>query len=84
MHDFLKFYDELTQSFPLHLEISQCKICDWMITVYKKGCADDYQNSKRDENDAILVDVQDMDMELCFAKAHVELKEWLLENKGGY
>lgn len=26
----------------------------------------------------------DGDMELCFAKAHVALKEWLLENEGGY
>ena len=34
--------------------------------------------------DVTLVQVQGVDMELCFAKAHVQLKEWLLEHEGGY
>lgn len=32
----------------------------------------------------MIVNVQDGDIELCFAKAHVALKEWLLENEDGY
>ena len=32
----------------------------------------------------IIVNESDCDMELCFAKAHVGLKEWLLEFNGGY
>lgn len=84
MQDFLKFFDEKAQDFPMHLEITYSKICDWCISIYKKGCAEDYPNSKRIGNDAIVVSVQDCDMELCFAKAHVALKEWLLEYNSGY
>lgn len=84
MYEFLKFYDDLVGSFPLHLEISQCKICDWQIVIYKKGCADDYPNSERDGNDALLVQAQDADMEVCFARAYVALKDWLFEHNGGY
>ena len=77
MNEFLKFFDEKAQSYPMHLEITYCKICDWTILIYKKGCAED-------GTDLVLVDVQDGDMELCFARAHVALKDWLSENEGGY
>ena len=84
MDDFLKFYDQLRHNFPLHLEISQSKKCDWCIYIYKKGCASDYPNADIRGEDVVLVEEQDCDMELCFAKAHVALKEWLLEYNGGY
>ena len=84
MNDFLKFFDEKTQDFPMHLEITYSKICDWGIYIYKRGCANDYPECRRDGDDAILVHENDTDMELCFAKAHVALKEWLIENNGGY
>ena len=84
MTEFLKFFDELTHNFPLHLSISYNKTCDWSIYIYKKGCAADYPNSPHNGEDAILVDVQHCDMELCFAMAQVELKEWLSDHRGGY
>ena len=85
MNEFLKFFDEKIQVFPMHLEINYNKITDWTIYVYKKGVANYYPKSERtEENDAVIVDVQHVDMELAFAKAQVELKEWLLENEGGY
>jgi len=84
MSDFLKFFDEKTHDFPMHLEIYYSKIMDWCIDIYKKGCAADYPESEHKGEDAVIVDVQGCDMELCFAKAHVALKEWLLENCGGY
>lgn len=84
MQDFLKFFDDKAHDFPMHLEITYSKICDWCINIYKKGCAEDYPNSKKDGEDAVIAYVQDGDMELCFARAHVELKEWLLEHDGGY
>ena len=84
MNDFLKFFDEKVTDFPMHIEITYSKICDWGIFIYKRDCADDYPKSKRSGNDAIICDIQDCDMELCFAKAHVALKEWLSENEGGY
>ena len=84
MNDFLIFLDKKLKDFPMHVEIGYNKVCDWMIFISKQGCATDYPNSEKDGNNAVIVNVQDGDMELCFAKAHVALKEWLSENEGGY
>lgn len=84
MNDFLLFIDDLASRFPVHVEIYYSYIMDWCIKVYRKGAADDYPESMRIGNDAILCDVQDCDMQLAFAKAHVCVKEWLLKNNGGY
>ena len=77
MADFLKFFDDKKSDYPMHLEIGYCKICDWSIHIYKRGCG-------KNGGDLEIVNVQECDMELCFAKAQVELKEWLSENNGGY
>ena len=84
MNEFLLFVDKLRESFPIHVEIYYSKIMDWCITITKKGCASDYPESMHDGNDAILVQEQDSDMQLVFAKAQVSLKQWLLDNDGGY
>lgn len=68
----------------MHLEIGYNKTVDWCIYIYKQGCADKYPDSQKNGNDAVIVNVQDSDIELCFARAHIALKEWLLENEGGY
>lgn len=83
MSDFLRFVDELHRRFPIHMQIYLSKIMDWCITITKKGCADDYPKSRRDGNDAVLCQVQDSSMEICFAKAYVALTDWLDENNGG-
>ena len=77
MNDFLMFFDKKTEKYPMHLEIYYSKIMDWCIYVYKKGCSEDGSDLK-------ILSVQSCDMEFAFAKAHVELKEWLLEHEGGY
>ena len=84
MNDFLEFMDKLSRRFPFHLEIYYSKIMDWCIVVTKQGCAKDYPKSEHKGDDAIICMVQDSDMALCFAKAHVAVKEWLVENDGGY
>jgi len=84
MADFLTFMDKLVENFPLHISVGYSKTCDWTIRVVKQGCADDYPNSKRDGKDAVLCNIQDCDMQLAFAKAQVAVKDWLLENCGGY
>lgn len=84
MNDFLKFLKEKVSDFPMHVDIHYDRTADWVIRIYKKGCAEDYPESKNNGNDAIIVFEQDLDMELCFAKAHIALKEWLLNNEGGY
>ena len=77
MNEFLKFFDSKVHDYPMHLEIGYNKTCDWIIYIYKKGCGEDGKY-------LIIVSVQNCDMELVFAMAHVKLKEWLLENEGGY
>ena len=84
MDDFLQFFNKKAHNFPMHLEIYYSKIMDWCITIYKQGCANDYPNSPRNGDDALIVQEQDWDMELCFAKAHVALKKWLVDNTNGY
>ena len=75
MDDFLKFFDEKSKTYPMHLEIGYCKTCDWTIHVWKKMSDTEVRE--------ILYEYS-ADMELCFAKAHVALKEWLLKVEGGY
>ncbi len=77
MNEFLKFFEETVKSFPMHLEINYNMVADWKIYVYRKGWG---KNGK----DLVIVDVSGCDMDLCFAKAQVQLKEWLVENNGGY
>lgn len=84
MSDFLKFIDELRQTFPVHLEIEWNKHTDWTILVYKKALASEFPDSPRIGDDAILCQIQDCDMELVFAKAHVEVKKWLMTYRGYY
>ena len=84
MSDFLRFVDDLRKRFLVHVEIYYSKILDWRIEITKVGCASDYPGSPHDGDDVILCHVQDLDMELAFAKAHVALKECLSEFDGGY
>lgn len=84
MNDFLKFFDEKVCDFPMHLEIYYSKVMNWCISITKKGCAENYQEAKTYGNDVEIVNVQAADMELCFARAHVALKDWLLKYMGGY
>ena len=77
MKEFIEFFDEKVKTYPMHLEIYYSKIMDWCISIYKKGCG---QNGE----DLHILSVQSCDMNLAFAKAQVELKEWLSENEGGY
>lgn len=67
----------LAESYTMHLEFSYSKICDWMLSVWKAGCG-------ANGTDLIIFQDQDCDPNLLLAKGEVALKEWLLENKGGY
>ena len=77
MSDFLKFFDDKVNNYPMHMNIYYSKIMDWCIRIWKKVCDESGK-------DIEILSVQDGDMELCFAKAHVALKEWLCQNEGGY
>ena len=77
MNEFLEFFDRKVRTYPMHLGVYYSKIMDWCINVYKAGCGEN-------GTDLEIVRVQSCDMELCFAKAQVELKEWLSEHEGGH
>lgn len=75
MNEFIKFFDDICRIKGhkcWRLEIYYSDIMDWCISITNRD------TEKR------IVDVQDCDVELAFAKAQVQLKEWLLENEGGY
>jgi len=77
MNDFLKFFDEARGLEHLHLNISYSKTLDYIVQVWKMGCA-------RDGGNIVICDVQDCDLSYCLAKAEVLLKEWLIRARGGY
>lgn len=49
----------------------------------QKGCAEDYPKAEHYGEDAVICMAQNCDMELAFAMAQVQLKEWLSEHEGG-
>lgn len=77
MNEFLYFFDRIVKKYPMHLEIYYSQVCDWNIYIYKKGCGEN-------GTDLCICNVQDCDIELAFAKAHVELKEFLIKYNDGY
>ena len=74
MPEFLRFIDELSECRKVWLEIGYSSVVDWCIIVHLI-----VKNEKK-----CVASVQNCDREYAFAKAHVELKDWLLENEGGY
>lgn len=75
MNEFLIFFKRIRDTYGFCLEIYNSSIIDWHIRVGYKVTVG---------NNDTVIEVQHCDMEYAFAKAHVELKEWLSENKGGY
>lgn len=77
MQDFLKFYDLMADKYGFTLNIYRYGVSDWVIRIGYTG-----------ENVSCpvetIVSVQNCDMDLAFATAQVEFKEWLLDHKGGY
>lgn len=76
MESFLKWFDEIADNYGFAMDIRYSSVVDWSITIGYK-----YTHQNKDD---IVVQVQDCDIDLAFAKAQVQLKEWLLENKDGY
>lgn len=76
MEAFLKFYNEIHYKKGFAMTIYHSSIVDWCITIGYKSSHPKYGDE--------IVNIQEPDMELAFAKAQVELKQWLLENENGY
>ena len=67
----------LAEDYTMHLDFSYSKTCGWMLSIWKKGCG-------ANGTDLIIYRDQDCDPNLLLAKGEVALKEWLMENNGGY
>ena len=92
MNEFLKFFDEQARNyFPMHLEIYYSKTMDWVIHIWKRCSLCEFPDAVRepdpsdDGSQSIrIVYESDIDIELCFAKAQVALKEWFRKYREGY
>lgn len=60
-----------------HFSVNYSSICDWIVDLRKKGYNDD-------GSDLIVFSEQNPDINLLMCKCEVALKEWLIENQGGY
>lgn len=76
MKTFLKLYEDKYYSRGWNLSIYHSSIVDWTIQIGYKTTHPKYGE--------LIIDIQESDMDLAFAKAQVELKKWLLENEEGY
>jgi len=77
---FLEFFDGCLNTAPhLCLDIGYNSVVDWMVTIHDKAS----RKSPGDWGEPII-QVQDCDLDLACAEAHVELAKWMRENKGGY
>ena len=70
-------YLKLVQDYTMHLELYYSKTMDWCLKIWEKGCG-------VDGSDIVICDIQDCDFNYVLAKGEVLLKEWLIENNGGY
>jgi hypothetical protein len=74
--DFLDWFHGIAYKYGLNIEIYYSSIVDWNIKIGYK--------STSVHHGEIILDIQHCDVNYVFAKAQVLLKEWLMENKGGY
>lgn len=72
MTEFLKFFCKKSRVYPIQLKVYYEKGLGVCVSVYNA------------EGDKEILFVHGLDIGLVFAKAQVQLKEWLLENEGGY
>ena len=68
---------KLAQRHTMHFELYYSKIMDWCLHIYKKGCGEN-------GGDLEICKEQSCDLSYVLAKGEVAIKEWLLENNGGY
>lgn len=67
----------LTDSVCFHFELGYCNVTEWMMRIYRTGCS-------MDGGDLTVFEDQSFDLNYLIAKATVAVKDYLLENCGGY
>lgn len=81
MNDFFRIFRDITDTFPLTLEIYYSKRMDWVVEVYKKCCAQDYPNSLHRGYDALLFNLSHCDPDKLFKVATKLLIRWMKRNE---
>lgn len=71
MKGLFETYNHHSSRLGLRMEVYHSNIVDWRITIDHRTMG-------------TIVDVQHCDYQYVFAKAQVNLKEWLSEHNGGY
>ena len=72
-----QFFNLYESQSSLCLEVGHNQIADWCVAVYDK-------QGKGIKDGVRIVATQGCDRSLAFARAYVELAEYLSENRGGY
>ena len=74
---FFALFDRIVGGYPLHMECYYSRTMDWIVKVWKTGCAADYPDAEKEGNDVVLVHVWTCVMDEAFELAHRLLAEWL-------
>lgn len=61
--------------YKFHLEILYSSTCDWMLKIYRRN---------KSGKDVEIFNDQNVDIQYLISKAQVAIKDYLLENYGGY
>lgn len=64
----------ICKNVPLHFDLSYGHICDFLLEIYKR----------MDSKNEIIYSGQDNDLPLLLSRGEIALKEWCMENNGGY
>lgn len=76
---FFQFFDHVRTITALHLDIYYSKNMDYVVKIWKQGCA-------KDGGDLIICKVQHSDIDYCLTKAKLMLMDYMLDKDpaGGY
>lgn len=68
---------EIVKVHKFHITMGYAPVCGWVVYVMRRGCASD-------GSDLIIFDGEDSDLSLLLAKAEVAVKEYCINELGGY
>ena len=77
------FFNQVIKTLPLTLEINYTPVWGWWVRIIVAGRENEnkYPKSRRlVVGSPLVADATDKDMEVCFTKAHTELREWIVNN----
>ena len=73
-----RFFNLYSRHGSLMLEVGHNSVADWNVIIY------DRKGKAISECDKPAINVQESDRSIAFARAYVELTDYLSEHRGGY